>query len=335
MMHVSLRIKMFCVVAALTTGCSANPSASALQNPIAQAPGGHASLAVSGRQPSLNAPALLTINSRSGVLESWPLQRGGGVQPQVISNPLGIGAAQSMVGNGHVVAITAQYPPEVVLYNLDTKNERTLPDPLGTPTDIAIDKNATLYVINIGRTDNVGMYPAGSSHETELICKVLSNPEEIAVDNEGDIFINGYGPGRFVGVAEIPNGPNGPEPQNCTRFFLKSEPGFTAGLAIDPKTDDLIVLDDPGQCAGGPEGRMTIYPKPYQKATGRTRLLGGNCVGGLRLNADSTIVFYGDADVSGSFGFIRQRAYPGGGDMGTYNGGDPGGFSTIPNTLPN
>jgi len=240
-----------------------------------------------------------------------------------------------MVANGHVLAITSDFPPQVVTYDLDTKTEATLADPFGTPVDIAIDKNGDLFVVNVGQTYNVGMYPAGSSQEQELVCGVQSVPEEIAVDDEGDIFMNGYGPGSFQGVAEIPNGPNGPDPQHCTRLALKSEPGYTAGLAVDPKTDDLIVLDDPDDCAGGIEGRMTVYRKPYKAATGRVRVLGGNCAGGLRLNADSTVIFYGDEDVSGSFFFIRQKSYPMGGAMGTYHGGDSGGFTTIPNTLPN
>lgn len=263
------------------------------------------------------------------------MKKGGGNAPQVISAFLGIGGGHSMVGNGHVIAVTSDYPPVVAIYDLDTKSERMLTDPLGTPVDIAIDKNANLFVINVGQTDNVGMYRAGSSHEKELVCPVLSVPEEIAVDNEGDIFINGYGPDNFQGVAEIPNGPNGPDPKHCTRLNLNSEPGYTAGLAVDPKTDDLITLDDPDLCAGGDEGRMTIYRKPYKAATGRVHHLGGNCAGGLRLNADSTMIFYEDSDVSASYTFIRQKSYPNGGSLGVYHGGSPDGFTTIPNTLPN
>jgi len=323
-----IRSMAVCAAAVITASCAANPS----QNPLGALPGGASTRNID--QPSLSEPLLVTINSRTGFLEAWPLQRGGGRDPQRISGPLGVGGGESMVANGHVVAVTSGFPPEVVLYDLDTKTETVLADPLGTPVDIAIDKNADLFVINAGPTYNVGMYKAGSSNEKKLVCAPLSVPQEIAVDNEGDIFLNGFGNGP-QGVAEIPSGPHGPEPQNCAVLNLNSEPGYTAGLAVDPKTDDLIVLDDPDECAGGDEGRMTIYRKPYKPSTARVRVLGGNCAGGLRLNADSTAVFYGDQDVSGSFTFIRQKSYPMGGAMGTYHGGDSGGFTTIPNTLPN
>jgi hypothetical protein len=94
-------------------------------------------------------------------------------------------------------------------------------------------------------------------------------------------------------------------------------------------------LSDPDLCAGGFEAEMTIYPKPYQKSTGVVHEMAGNCTSGLRLNADSTLVYYGDQDVSGSFSFPRQVSYPGGHNSGTYSNGTPSGFTTIPNTLPN
>jgi len=329
----SLRLAAVGALAALVAGCSSNPATNPLHSTLGSLPGGQASQVAN--RPSLSEPALITINRNTGVLEAWPMQRGGGNDPQRISGPLGVGGGESMVANGHVLAITSDFPPEVVTYDLDTKTETALADPLGTPVDIAIDKNANLLVVNVGKTDNVGMYPAGSPNEKELDCAVMSVPEEIAVDNEGDVFINGYGPGNFQGVAEIPNGLHGPNPKRCAQLSLNSEPGYTAGLAVDPKTDDLIVFDDPDLCAGGIEGRMTVYHKPYKASTGRVRVLGGNCAGGLRLNADSTAIFYGDQDVSGSFSFIRQRSYPDGGAMGSYHGGIPSGFTTIPNTLPN
>lgn len=177
-------------------------------------------------------------------------------------------------------------------------------------------------------------YPAGSSQPKELICKSIGVGEKIAVDNEGDIFVNGYSKDGFIGVVEIPNGPSGPQPQNCTRLRLDPESG-PSGLAVDPKTDDLITLDNTDSCAGGLEGRMVIYRKSYERRTGRARDLGGVCTGGLRLNAESTAVFYGDQSVSGTTVFIRSKAYPSGRDLGVYSGNDPGGFTTIPNTLPN
>jgi hypothetical protein len=55
----------------------------------------------------------------------------------------------------------------------------------------------------------------------------------------------------------------------------------------------------------------------------------------MRLNADSSIVYAADQDVSGGISDILQRSYPDGRAMGVYHGGSPGGFTTIPNSLPN
>lgn len=334
-----MQLATACAATIIAAGCAANPSASPLQNtPRPVAPGIQTQGPfANGALGALVRPSLIAVDGNTGALESWPIRSGGGTNPQVVvssfaASPLG------MIGNGHVVAAANQYPPEIVLYNFDTKRTRKLPDPFGTPIDLAIDKNAVLYAMNVGSpVGNIAMYTPGSPQPKELSCKYINLGEAIAVDNEGDIFVNGYGPkpGYVEGVVEIPNGAHGPEPQNCFRLNLKSEPGYVAGVGVDPKTDDLIVLDDPDLCAGGIEGRMTIYPKPYQRLTGRSHDLGANCAGFLRLNAGSTLVFIGDQDVSGSFTFVLQFSYPNGAAMGMYNGGQPAGFTTIPNTLPN
>lgn len=108
-----------------------------------------------------------------------------------------------------------------------------------------------------------------------------------------------------------------------------------SGMVIDPATDDLLVMDDPSECAGGLEGRVRIFPKPYHHGSHRAIVLGGNCPGGLWLNADSSAILENDSDVSGSFTFIRQFSYPNGYKLGNYTGGNPGAFATVPNSLPN
>lgn len=282
-------------------------------------------------------PALVAFNRNDGTLEFWPIRRGGGNHPQQISGPLEAGVVTNMAGDGQAVAMAAYDPAAVVVFHIPTQTKRTFPDPFGIPIDIAIDKNEALYVANLGSPNgNITMYPPESPHAVLLDCRLVGLPEAVAVDNEGDIFVNGYlRRTQAAGVVEIPVGPGGPEPQNCVRLQLKAERGYVAGIAVDPKTDDLIVLDDPDDCAGGVEGRMTVYPKPYQKDTGVSHDLGANCAGSIRLSADSTRVFVSDEDVSGSTSFILQRSFPNGADMGRYNGGNHGGFTTIPNILPN
>lgn len=333
-MPLTPRFIMLCLGAALAAGCAASSTASSVQSSLG-ARSDYIFSGINARQDSLRIPALIAVNTTTGALETWPIRPGGGNNPQTISRPLGVGSAVGMVANGHVLAIPKGHPSGVVIYNVTTKSAHTLPDPFGSPGDIAIGKDGAIYVVNFTNPSNVAMYRAGSSQPKKLVCKLLNLGESIAVDNEGDIFVGGFGHGGFAGVVEIPNGPGGPEPENCTALHLTPGSTAVAGMAIDPKTDDLILLDNPDECAGGVEGRMTIYTKPYGRHSGRSHDLGANCSGGLRLNATSTIVFVGDQDVSGSFTFVLQRSYPDGRDLGVYNDGDPGAMTTIPNTLPN
>ena len=243
--------------------------------------------------------------------------------------------AAAMAGNGDELAIAAQYPPGVILYNVTTQAESILSDPYGTPIDIAIDKSANLFVLNYNNSNgNVTMYRAGSTKPVELGCQKIGLGEAIAANNEGDVFVNGY-PQSNIGVIEIPHGPHGPIGRECKLLSLQPEEGYVAGVGVDPKTDDLIVMDDPDECAGSNEGRMIIYPKPYRSSTGHSVTLRGNCVGRLRLDATSTIVFTFDETVSGGTFYVTQHSYPQGAAMGSYTGGDLSGMTTIPNALPN
>jgi hypothetical protein len=283
---------------------------------------------------AIQTPALVGV-SPGGVLKYFPIGRHGGNDPQVIARIPNLRAG-AMAGNGNEVAIVNQHPPGIVLYDVATHALKRFADPNGTPIDIAIDKNANLFVLNVVRDDpgNVTMYRANSSQPVELNCRYIGLGVAIAADDEGDIFVNGY-QHSFTGVSEIPNGPNGPQPSKCRRLDLRPEHGYVAGVAIDPKTNDLIVLDDPDLCAGGVEGRMTIYPKPYRGGTARSVDLNGNCVGQLRLDAASRLVFSFDQNISGGSSYVIQRGYPGGRDLGAYHRGNLIGVTTIPNTLPN
>ncbi|HEY7982444.1 MAG TPA: hypothetical protein VID19_13305 [Candidatus Eremiobacteraceae bacterium] len=324
-----LRLFVLSFGAALIAACSSTPTANlSLGSPILSLPSIQQSqFSAPGAQ--FRIPALVAVNTKTGALESWPVSPFGGNNPRPFSNPL-VNGSGGMAGDGRVVAITSS--PNVVIYNIDTKHLRRLPDPFGTPIDIAIDKNETLYAVNIAsNSSNVAVYAAGASNPTELMCAPLQTGEAIAVDNEGDVFINGYPHTGNAGVFEIRHGQS-----DCKQLNnLNTEPGYVAGIAVDPKTDDLVVLDDPDLCAGGIEGRMTIYHKPYSKKTAKSVVIGQNCTGGMRLNADSSIVYAIDQDVSGSYSYILQRSYPDGRSMGAYFGGAAGGFTTIPNTLPN
>ena len=280
---------------------------------------------------TLPAKALFALSTDTGSLEYWPLLAKGGADPTGITGgPTGV-AGGALAANGDELALTNGNG--VILYNVSTGATAALPDPDGYAADVAIDTNGSIYVVNfLAKGGNVVMYPAGSGAPVEINCGLLDYAETIAVDNEGDIFVNQNG--AFTGVVEIPHGANGPDARQCSKLALKREPGYVGGIVVDPKTDDLVVLDDPDLCAGGKEGRVTVYPKPYQKSTGHSVELGANCAGTIRLNAKSSMMFVGDESVSGGETYILQRGYPSGKPLGMYSGGDPAGFVTIPNTLP-
>lgn len=225
----------------------------------------------------------------------------------------------------------------MVYFNISKQSESAVPDPYGTPLGVAVDRNANVYVANNDGSNqaNVTMYPARSLLPLELKCNKLTSAQGLVVDNEGDVYVLSSGRRSLNVLYEIPSGPLGPQAEPCAEIRLKTLYAGITGLAIDPATDDLIVMTDPDMCAGGQEGRITIYPKPYESGNAHSIVLGGNCPGSIWLNAASTMIYYGDSYVANPTSFIRQATYPGGKAAGAYRGGNPGLFVTIPNSLPN
>lgn len=282
----------------------------------------------------LRTPALISIDLTTGELVYWPTNKGPSDKPVAFTKSLGIYEGYEMAANGNVVIIANYDAPEIVTYNVKTKTTKTLRDSNGNPYDVAVDKKGSIYAMNLA---NVEVFPSGKpSGSYELKCPYVETPEAIAIDNEGDVFINGYEFGGAMGVVEIPVGSSG---SKCARLHLRPEHGYVAGVGVDPKTDDLIVVDNPDLCAGGLEGRMVIYPRPYTWRNARRHDLGASyCAGTFRLDATSTHIYISDATVSDGFSLIDVRSYPDGRGGGVYGSGytfDLGGFTTIPNTLPN
>jgi hypothetical protein len=315
------------LTAALLPGCSgpATPSA----NPTL---GGSQKILPS--TSSLQKPALLTFDANNDTLAYWHVQRNGSMKLQSISGSLGISNVYALAADGDTVIVANYSPAEIVTYKLDTQTEATMSDPYGGPVDVAVDRHGNIYALNLA---DVVVYKAGSSKPTELTCSSIDVGEAIAVNNEGDVFVDGYGPdGSFQGVVEYPKGSG-----TCSIPHLRKSRGYIAGVGVDPKTDDLIVVDDPDYCAGGLEGRMVIYPKPYDQRTSRRRVLSATyCAGTFRLDGDSTRIFYSDATVSDGLPIIDQARYPSGkfeGQywLGYYSSVYFSGITTIPNTLPN
>ncbi|HEV3154517.1 MAG TPA: hypothetical protein VGZ02_11985 [Candidatus Baltobacteraceae bacterium] len=278
-------------------------------------------------------PALLSIDYNTRALEYWPIQKGGSQKPVTIAR--NVANSGAMAADGNVVAITTATPSQVTLYDVQTRTKTTMPDPFGEAIDIAIGRDGSIYVLNLVPKQNdstITVYPGGSPHPQEVTCSLLGFSGSIAVDDESNIFYNGYFRNNSQGVIEISHEARS---SSCRVLDLNPETGYIGGVAIDPKTDALATLSEPDLCAGGYEAEMTVYPKPYSKSTAHVHEMAGNCTGGLRLSADSGTVFYGDQDVSGSYSFVREATFPDGRNFGAYGGGAPSGFTTIPNTLPN
>jgi hypothetical protein len=281
--------------------------------------------------PAFKTPILVAFDFQTHSLIYWQVTAHGGGTTHQLSPTLNIESGYAAAANGNVVYIANYYPPKIFTFDVKSHATSTSPDPFGKPFDIAIDKKGTAYALS---QTNVAVYRAGSSKPSELSCRFMTNGVAIAVDNEADVFVNGDGPNHFTGVVEYPVGSS-----NCKKLQLRPERvGFAAGIGIDPKTDDLLVISNPGGCVGSPEGQMVIYPKPYKVQTSHQRTLGATyCLGHFRLNANSTLVFAADSLVSDGYPIIDQHGYPNvRRDHGIYGSADSfGGLTTIPNTLPN
>jgi hypothetical protein len=284
---------------------------------------------LAGRPDGIQTPALISMDLTTGALVYWPIANGPSDKPITFTKPLGFYNGYAMAGKGKTVIVANSNPPEIVKYDVKTKKQATLNDNYGEPYDVAVGKDGKIYAMQIA---SVTVF--SGSNQTELQCPYVSTAEAIAVDNEGDVFVNGYGSSGFMGVVEYPAGSG-----KCEKLHLRAEMGYIGGVGVDPKTDDLIVVDDPDLCAGGYEGRMLIYPKPYRPRTSRQRILGASyCSGTFRLDATSRHIYVSDSTVSAGFPLIDVFTYPKGVSQGVYSTGYSaytGGFTTVPNTLPN
>lgn len=314
------------LVIAAATGCGATLPRT----------GGYGSSAEATHLPTkIKTPALITFDSQTESLVYWTIAKGGSTSsPSPISGSLGVAQTTQLAADGNVIVMANYSPPELVTYDVMTHKEATLTDPYGGPLDVAVDTKGNFYAMHL---TSITIFKAHSHRTSELSCSSINNSQAIAVDNEGDVFINGYGPNGFMGVVEYPEGS-----ASCEKLKLQPESGYVAGLGIDPNNDELIVMDDPDLCAGGTEGRIRIYPKPYRRDDAKTRILGATyCASELRLDAGARHIFYEDATVSAGIPIFDESSFPSGKSVGQYWEGYFGsgdyfsGITTIPNSLPN
>lgn len=320
----------------VVAGCSATPGPAQVHNATTQSDSRSISSLLDTSGALLKTPALIAVDSNTNALEYWPIRPGWNGHPITISSRR-LFNGSGLVANGHVVSFGSQNPPEVLQYDIDTKSQNTLPDPYGIPLDIAIGKDKSLFVANLVRphANNVAWYPGGSPNPKKLRCTDINYGSNVAVDNEGNLYVGAIDGQVTADVVKLPNGPHGPDPTRCTPLHLGLGFAYMEGVVVDPKTDDLVTLTNPDLCAGGVEGLMTVFPKPYRRATGRSHVVGQSCSTGLRLSADSSTVFVLDQDFAGISMFVLQWSFPDGRPEGAYRNGQASSITTIPNTLPN
>ena len=284
---------------------------------------------------SLKTPVLLAVDRYTSGLLAWPIAPGGGKHPMPIAHFPDLSQAVQMAANGYTVAAAIGKPDAILLYDVQSGHERTMHDPFGAPVALTIDRSSNLFAMNVSDTEtNVTMYPRGSWPARQLLCKSLAWPQAVAADNEGDLFAVGYN-NSSPAMIEFPNGRGGVQSGRCSQIDVKGLPyyDYIQNLQVDPKTDDLILFDDPGVCAGLQEGRMAIFPRPYHYMT-RSVTLGGLCPSGMWFDGPSQSVFYIDTPLNGGQ-VVRQVSYPDGRHIGSYSGTFPQAVTSIPNSLPN
>lgn len=278
-----------------------------------------------GARAALQEPALIGFDNVNETLEYWPIQPGGSSQPTSITSTLNLESISALAADNATLAIASVAPSEVLSYDLFSHAAIVHPDPGGPPIDIALAKGDTMYVLN---ATNIQAIPLDRLGPRTVTCPLVNSGVAIAADDQSDIYINGSGPGSFTGVVELPV-----HSLQCVALNLLPEQGIPGGVGVDPATDDLVVIDNPGSCVGSGDGRMTIYPPPYSPNTAtQVNLNSTYCAGTFRFNAQSNSIFVMDS--SGSNAQIDRYSFPLGHDQGVYSGGLPGGFIPLPNVLP-
>ena len=212
--------------------------------------------------PHLGEPALIAIDELSGDLVYWEIKDGPSGTPITLTGNLGTYNANAMVSNGDVVIIASHAPPEIIEYNIKTKGRNDC----GGSVRRAEPRR--------GRQGRYGLrtQPARDRRLSNRIRRshLRSAARSCAARRHSRLpsttrATSSLPPARLARPTSSSCPPA--HAGDCVKLDLK-KPSNLGGIGIDPKTDDLIVVDNPGILCSY-VGRLTIYPKPYASGTAK------------------------------------------------------------------
>jgi hypothetical protein len=188
----------------------------------------------------------------------------------------------------------------------------SLTDPIGVTTDEAGNVYAADY-----QGDQVVEFPQGSNTPSHA-CPVAGGAENVAVKENGKVFVDLNFSAGGAGVVEFPNGLS-----NCgSEVTLISSLSFAGGMQLD-NSNNLVVEDQLCPC-------VDIIDKPNYNTINQQITAGFSDPFHVALNRYNTLMYVADVGNAN----VQVLTYPGGSPVTTLNGAnglsDPAGIATHP-----
>ena len=246
--------------------------------------------------------------SGSGFIESAPIAKppGGSLRPFFfgVDGPGGLA-----VDNGDLY-IANSGASNVLQLHLGSVT-RTLDDSGEAPSDVTVS-HGTVYVANIFtfpslEAGSISVYEHGSITPTAT----LSSPSffqviGVKVDGGGDVFVNNNR--KFFSRGQVIEFKAGSSRGKVLKNIAVKIAG---GLAIDPTTQDLLVVDQGAKA-------VAVYARPYTGSAKATYPFpnGGSSVD-VTLDTNASHLYFANV-----FGTIDVTSYPAGKFLGSYTAGN-------------